>query len=216
MDSHWTDIPGIITAAATNRYGLLALMVIVVSLLAYRFFSDAPMPVRIGIFLLVFFGTVAFGAVVVKEAQTYVPPPTADKGSGEDRRTLRVSFEQITVLRDCHPEPDVAGWFYYSFKVNDETVVDRPRDNVVEVGSGQVIALNSVRTLQLPARSGERLTVSGFVREGEDTAAHDNDLGHFVHDYLYDDDGWRPGIKDIELRKSDDCRARVRYRIEVF
>ena len=77
MDGEWTRLPEIIGAAATNVFGLLALVVILVSFLAYNFFREASIAVRISIFLLIFFGAATFVSVLIHEARMPVPPSTS-------------------------------------------------------------------------------------------------------------------------------------------
>src|SRR5215475_6628519 len=71
MDQQLVKIlPEIIKQAAVNPFGLLALMIIGLSILAYFFFRGAAEKVRVVIFVMLFFGVVLFGAVAMKKAST--------------------------------------------------------------------------------------------------------------------------------------------------
>lgn len=55
----------VIGAAAVSNLGILALLIIVLGLLAYKYFKDAHVAIRFVIFVLLFSGTAAFGAAVM-------------------------------------------------------------------------------------------------------------------------------------------------------
>jgi hypothetical protein len=69
MDELWKNIPEIITKAAESHLGILALMIIGLAILAFFFFRGADVKVQVVIFVMLFFGVVAFGVAVLK-----VPP----------------------------------------------------------------------------------------------------------------------------------------------
>lgn len=61
------SIPAIITAAASSNLGLLALMVVALSVLAYVFFKDTGSGIKVGIFIILFGGVIAFGVAMRRE-----------------------------------------------------------------------------------------------------------------------------------------------------
>jgi tetratricopeptide (TPR) repeat protein len=61
-------VPQIIKEAATSPQGILALMIIALAILAFYFFKDAGVPVRVAIFIMVFCGVVLFAAKVAYKA----------------------------------------------------------------------------------------------------------------------------------------------------
>lgn len=75
MDELVKSLPEIIKQAATSPLGILALMTIGLAILAFFFFRGAPLKARVVIFVMLFFGVVAFGAVVVRTAILPPPPP---------------------------------------------------------------------------------------------------------------------------------------------
>jgi hypothetical protein len=77
--NHLKDLPEIIRAAAQSELGIFALMIIVVSVLAWAFFKQAKVNVRLTIFFSFFAGVVAFGVSLKAEADkqgTQTPPAT--------------------------------------------------------------------------------------------------------------------------------------------
>src|SRR4030095_7343330 len=80
----WQSVPQIIKEAATNPLSLLALMIIVLAILAFFFFKDAGVPVRIAIFITWFAAVVVFAAKVVhivNPPEPVTPSPTPTLGT---------------------------------------------------------------------------------------------------------------------------------------
>jgi hypothetical protein len=116
MEAITTRLPEIITAAAQSYLGILALLSVALSLLAYFFFAKASEKVRVGIFVMLFVGVIAFGvamfrvshdsatpapAALSKEAQILLKEAAADRsgtilferfGAGVDLHTNGVSL----------------------------------------------------------------------------------------------------------------------------
>ena len=62
------SLPEIIKQSATSPLGILALMIIGLAILAFFFFRGASEKARLVIFVMLFFGVAAFGAVVMHQA----------------------------------------------------------------------------------------------------------------------------------------------------
>jgi hypothetical protein len=86
------NIPDIITAAAKSALGIFALMIIVLSFLAWRFFQNAPEQTRVFIFLCLFAGVAFFGVAVVNQANE--KPDSKNKESLTDALPSPVSIAQ--------------------------------------------------------------------------------------------------------------------------
>jgi len=67
MDKLIERLPEIITAAAQSRLGILALLSVALSVLAYVFFAKASEKVRVGIFVMLFLGVFGFGTAMFRE-----------------------------------------------------------------------------------------------------------------------------------------------------
>lgn len=61
MEKLSENLPAIIGAAAQSNLGILALFSVALSILAYLFFSGASDKIKVGIFVLLFFGVASFG-----------------------------------------------------------------------------------------------------------------------------------------------------------
>lgn len=110
MDSLTERLPEIITAAAQSYLGILALLSVALSLLAYFFFAKASEKVKVGIFVLLFLGVTAFSvamfrvshdsptpapAALSKEAQVLLKEAAADSSG-------LVLFERYGASVDLH------------------------------------------------------------------------------------------------------------------
>ena len=66
MDKLIERLPDIISAAAQSYLGILALLSIALSLLAYFFFARASEKVKVGVFVLLFLGVIGFGVAMFR------------------------------------------------------------------------------------------------------------------------------------------------------
>jgi hypothetical protein len=66
MDKLMEHLPEIITAAAQSYLGILALLSVALSVLAYFFFAKASEKVKVGIFVLLFLGVIGFGGAMFR------------------------------------------------------------------------------------------------------------------------------------------------------
>jgi len=77
MDKLMESLPEIITAAAQSHLGILALLSIALSILAFFFFAKASEKVKVGIFVMLFLGVVAFGVAMFHATHEAPTPPRA-------------------------------------------------------------------------------------------------------------------------------------------
>jgi hypothetical protein len=95
MDKLVERLPEIITAAAQSYLGILALLSVALSVLAYFFFAKASEKVKVGIFVMLFVGVIAFGVAMFR-------------ASGEapvTRRAAVLSDEAKTILQKTAQDP---------------------------------------------------------------------------------------------------------------
>jgi hypothetical protein len=113
MDKLFESLPQIITAAAQSYLGILALLCIALSVLAYFFFAKASEKARIVIFILLFLGVVGFGVAVLREShQTPAAQGSAKAALSKEAKTLlkgaaadpsgQVLFERYGASVDLH------------------------------------------------------------------------------------------------------------------
>ena len=92
MDQLFKSLPDIIKAAAQSQLGIMALLVVALSILAYVFFAKAAVKIRVGIFVLLFAGVIGFGVAMFRASDPNLPPPSsagAPKGGlSKEARTL--------------------------------------------------------------------------------------------------------------------------------
>jgi hypothetical protein len=92
MDELVKSLPEIIKQSATSPLGILALMIIGLAILAFFFFRGASERARIVIFVMLFFGVAAFGAVVLhqvgKSRQSEVAHPANVSPAQEEKKPL--------------------------------------------------------------------------------------------------------------------------------
>lgn len=78
------NLPQIISAAAQSHLGILALLSIALSVLAYFFFSAASEKVKVGIFGMLFLGVMGFGFAMFRTPQAAATAATAGVGGGSN------------------------------------------------------------------------------------------------------------------------------------
>lgn len=100
MDKLMENLPEIITAAAQSYLGILALLSISLSVLAYVFFAKASEKVRVGIFVLLFLGVIGFGGAMFRVSADASTPlkPTGDS-------IAALSDEAKTLLKEAALDP---------------------------------------------------------------------------------------------------------------
>jgi hypothetical protein len=74
VDKLFENLPAIISAAAQSQLGILALLSVALSVLAYFFFAGASEKVKVGIFVLLFLGVAGFAAAMFRSAATASEP----------------------------------------------------------------------------------------------------------------------------------------------
>ena len=77
MDKLVERLPEIITAAAQSHLGILALLSVALAILAYFFFAKASEKVKVGIFVLLFVGVIAFGVAMFRVSHEASTPSQA-------------------------------------------------------------------------------------------------------------------------------------------
>jgi hypothetical protein len=99
MDELINRLPEIITAAAQSYLGILALLSVALSVLAYFFFAKASEKVKVGIFVLLFLGVFGFGVAMFRVSPySSVPPqPVA--------WTATLSKEAKIILKEAALDP---------------------------------------------------------------------------------------------------------------
>jgi hypothetical protein len=98
MEKLAESLPQIITAAAQSHLGILALLSVALSILAFFFFAKASEKVKVGIFVMLFLGVIAFGVAMFREAQD--EPPAAAPA-----REAALSDEAKALLQGAASDP---------------------------------------------------------------------------------------------------------------
>lgn len=106
MDQLFKSLPDIIKAAAQSQLGILALLVLALSILAYVFFAKAAVRIRVGIFVLLFAGVIGFGVAMFRASDPNVP---AASSAGASKGGL--SKEARTMLTAAAADP--GGYILY-------------------------------------------------------------------------------------------------------
>ena len=99
MDKLIERLPEIITAAAQSYLGILALLAVTLSLLAYSFFARASEKVKVGIFVLLFLGVLGFGGAMFRAStgSSITPQP--------EPSIATLSKEAKTLLKEAALDP---------------------------------------------------------------------------------------------------------------
>ena len=75
MDKLIERLPDIINAAAQSNLGILALLSVALSVLAYFFFANASEKIKVSIFVLLFLGVLGFGVAMFRASNGGSIPP---------------------------------------------------------------------------------------------------------------------------------------------
>jgi len=108
MDRLIERLPEIITAAAQSYLGILALLSVSLSVLAYFFFAKAREKVKVGIFVLLFLGVLGFGVAMFRAT---TDAPIASRPVFDSTATL--SREAKTLLKQAALDPSGFVLFEY-------------------------------------------------------------------------------------------------------
>ena len=88
MDNLIEGLPEIITAAAQSYLGILALLSVALSVLAYFFFAKASEKVKVAIFVLLFLGVFGFGVAMFRVSHDSPTPTPGRTALSQDAKTL--------------------------------------------------------------------------------------------------------------------------------
>ena len=88
MDKLTESLPEIITAAAQSYLGILALLSVALSVLAYFFFAKASEKVKVAIFVLLFLGVIGFGVAMFRVSHDSPTPAPAQAALSREAKTL--------------------------------------------------------------------------------------------------------------------------------
>jgi hypothetical protein len=163
MDKLIERLPEIITAAAQSYLGILALLSVALSVLAYFFFAKASEKVKVGIFVMLFFGVIAFGVAMFR-ASTDTPVT---------RRAAVLSDEAKTILLKTAQDPGGLILFErfgagVDLHTNGESLLTSKEDH--RALASWESALQELVTDGLLMAQGERGEVFEITKAGHDAA----------------------------------------------
>lgn len=122
----WESIPGIIKEAATSPLGIFALMIIALAILAFFFFKDSGVTVKVVIFILLFLGVAVFAGKVV-----YKVNQVAASAGSPTRMPMSDSQSPVAQATPI-PLPADTGWVFAGyFDIDKEMFVEGPYVEVV-------------------------------------------------------------------------------------
>jgi hypothetical protein len=164
MDKLVERLPEIITAAAQSYLGILALLSVALSVLAYFFFAKASEKVKVGIFVMLFVGVIAFGVAMFR-ASGEAPTTT--------RRAAVLSEEAKTILQKTSQDP--AGLILFErfgagvdLHTNGESLLTSKEDH--RVLASWESALQELVSEGLLMAQGDRGEVFEITKQGYDAA----------------------------------------------
>lgn len=108
MEKFFENLPAIIHAAAQSHLGLMALLIVALSALAFSFFSKASEAARIVIFLLLFSGAVGFGWAMLRVAPQTIDVAAQDKVGAEHK---------LEPTSEPKPAPRKERWLTYRYDI---------------------------------------------------------------------------------------------------
>ena len=166
-------LPEVITAAAQSHLGILALLSISLSVLAYFFFAKASEKARIGIFVLLFVGVIGFGAAMFRVNAD----SNASSRQGVDA-PASLSAEAMTLLREAAQDPGGTVFFErYGASVDLHTngkslFTDKADHRAMATWEAALEELVSAGLLTAPGEQGE---IFEMTRKGYEAAERATD-----------------------------------------
>lgn len=126
---------------------------------------------------------------------------------------IKIEIISIQVHSDGDGDFAGAGEFSYTFKVDNDIIIQKSQTDPVSAHDGETISINE--TKEITRGSGETFTVYGSVVEVDDTLTFQNDVaGDFSHEYSKSN-SWNPGSKSVRLT-GDGVDVTVNYKITVI
>jgi hypothetical protein len=175
MEKLFQAVPEIIANAAKNPLGIVALIVIALSVIAYFFFSSASERARLLIFVMMFLGAVGVGSAIFLGQHTVEPPLSPPPPATVDV-PVQINgniFEEIKATHTFSAGDEEQGTIAFKFmkKTN-----KKPIDVVVEKAGGGEITTSGhinengrwrIQRTPLAGLAGERIKIfrwaPGFV-----------------------------------------------------
>lgn len=166
MDTLAQRLPEIITAAAQSYLGILALLSIALAVLAYFFFAKASEKVKVGIFVLLFVGVIAFGAAMFRASG-------GGPKQGDTVAQAALSNEARILLQKGAQDPGGTILFEYygdgvDLHTNGESLLTSKRDH--EALAMWEAAVQELVNAGLLTARGERGEVFEMTKQGYDAA----------------------------------------------
>lgn len=179
MDKLTEHLPAIIAAAAQSHLGILALLSVALSVLAYFFFAGASEKVKVGIFVLLFLGVVGFGAAMFRAAAkaTEVAQPrlaTDTSRQSAPNPLASLSKEAKLLLKEASSDPaGIVMFAHYGAGVDLQTngknlITDQSRRAIAVWES----ALKELLDNDLLVERGRNGEVFEVTKKGYDVAEH--------------------------------------------
>lgn len=179
MDKLTEHLPQIIATAAQSYLGLLALLSVALSVLAYFFFASASEKIKVGIFVLLFLGVVGFGAALFRAAAKgveVVQPRQATDTSSQSAQKSEVSLskEAKIILKEAAADPaGIVMFVHYGsgaeLQSNDKNFITDQSRRAIAVWESALQELLDDGLLLARGNKGE---VFEITKKGYDVAEH--------------------------------------------
>jgi hypothetical protein len=126
---------------------------------------------------------------------------------------IKIDFIKMDVHDDADNFPNGSGEIFFEFKVDNDVVAVRSRNNPVTVDSGGSFGINESHIIS--REPGQNFTVFGTVSEADDVlSGGDDNAGSFQHVFS-SADGFNPGDKSVRLA-GDGLDVTVHYKVTLI
>ncbi|MDB6063030.1 MAG: hypothetical protein JWM78_3133 [Verrucomicrobiaceae bacterium] len=169
MDALTANLPAIISAAAQSYLGILALLSVALSVLAYFFFARASDKIKVGIFVLLFLGVAGFAAAVFQAAATAQTPLISNAA-----KPASLSKEAKLILKKASADPAGIITFEHfgggvDLQTNGESFITDQSRQVIATWEAALQELVDGQLLVVRDKNGE---VFEITKKGYDAAEH--------------------------------------------
>lgn len=147
---------------------------------------------------------------IEKDLQTYFAPYETEITKAIFKQKIRVTIIDLKSIANCSRGP---GEFYYTFKLNNKTILTREKSDFVTIRDGDIYEINYSSEIFLEKETASFFELVINIKERDKDDADDDLLEVRTHKF---EDSWNPGTKKVRIiGGNDNCEVEVRYKVEL-
>jgi len=127
---------------------------------------------------------------------------------------INITIEKVDIIKDC--DQFSAGEFYYQFKLDDQLIAERSRDDVLEIHDNGTLWINKTISKKIIAKEGANFTFSGILSERDTSKKHDTVVGEISAEFSFKSGEWQLGEmpRKVLWKNGNACQGNLNYSIQ--